>query len=62
MLCILVDCILTHPEGLSKYSSTQKKNTLLYYTPKCFMKYMCLYSERHNREDSLIMHTFFPGG
>ena len=40
----------------------KKKNTLPYYTPKCFMKYMCLYSERHNREDSLIMHTFFPGG
>lgn len=25
MLCVLVGCILTHPEGLSKYSSTQKK-------------------------------------
>lgn len=52
MLCVLVGCILTHPEGLSKYSSTQKKkNTLPYYTPKCFMKYKCLYSKRHNRED-----------
>ena len=64
MLCILV-CILTHPEGLSKYSTTKKEYTpkiLPYYTPKCLMRYTCLYSKRHNREDSLIMHTFFPGG
>ena len=45
MLCVLVDCILTHPEGLSKYSSTKKKNTLPYYTPKCFMKYVSLFQK-----------------
>ena len=45
-----------------QFNSKKKKNTLPYYTPKCFMKYKCLYSKRHNREDSLIMHTFFPGG
>lgn len=70
MLCILIHCILTHPEGLSKYSTTLKKylkkilkkNTQQYYTLKCVMRCTCLYSKRHNREDTLIMHTFFPGG
>ena len=58
----LVDCILTHPEGLSKYSSTQKKKILYHTTHQNVSWNICLYSKRHNREDSLIMHTFFPGG
>ena len=36
MLCILVDCILTHPEGLSKYSSTQKKKYFTILHTKMF--------------------------
>lgn len=32
MLCVLVGCILTHPEGLSKYSSTKKKYFAILHT------------------------------
>ena len=36
MLCVLVGCILTHPEGLSKYSSTQKKKYFTILHTKMF--------------------------
>ena len=68
MIKNLLDALHTHslyfdsPRGLVKIQYNSKKNTQQYYTLKCLITCTCLYSKRHNREDTLIMHTFFPGG
>ena len=49
MLCILIHCILTHPEGLSKYSTTQKKYSAILHTKMSNHMYMSLFQKAQQR-------------
>ena len=61
--CFAYSFIVFWPTQRACQNTVQlKKNTQQYYTLKCLITCTCLYSKRHSREDTLIMHTFLPGG